>query len=122
MSAGAFENGRYKTRNGDVFACRVQPETRQLTLGNTFNVYPTDPVDQPFPIKIRVGKRTRGLIPRTVTVRFTSTPPTGYLPGGLHTIPVFDPDVWDGYTDVANRTGTYLGAAVEMVGQFPPKD
>jgi len=122
MSAGAFEAGRYESRSGGIFACRAQPESRQLSLGNQPNGYPVAAVDQEFPIRLRVGKRSRGLIPRTVTVRFTGDVPEGYLEGGTHVVPVFDPQVWDGYTAVANRTGTYLGFPVIMVGQYPPKD
>lgn len=121
MSAGIFEAGKYQTAAGDIFACRAQPETKALSIQNTANAYPQGDVDQPFPIRLRVGKRSRGLIPRTVTVRFTAAPPAGYLADGDHVVPVFQQSVWDTYTQTPDREGTYLGVDCKVVGFYPPK-
>lgn len=121
MSSGIFEAAKYQSGAGDIFACRAQPETKQLSIQNTANAYPGGAVDQPFPIRLRVGKRSRGLIPRTVTVRFTAAPPEGYLADGEHVVPVFTQAAWDTYTETPDRTGTYLGTACKVVGFYPPK-
>lgn len=121
MSAGIFESAKYESAAGDIFACRAQPETKGLNIQSTANAYPAGAVDQPFPIRLRVGKRTRGLIPRTVTVRFTAAPPDGYLADGEHVVPVFRQSTWDTYTATPDREGTYLGTACKVVGFYPPK-
>lgn len=119
MSAGRFEDGKYQASGGGIFACRAQPESKQLVLNGVSNAYPAGDVDQPYPIRLRVGKRTRGLVPRTVTVRFTGAVPAGYLEGGTHEVVVFQNTTFASYTETAGQTGTYLGSPVVMVGQYP---
>ena len=121
MSAGAFEAAKYQATGGGIFACRAQPESKGLELNGVENAYPAAAVDQPYPIRLRVGKRSRGLIPRTVTVRFTGSVPAGYLAGGTHVVPVFTNTAFNSFTETPNQTGTYLGSPVVMVGQYPPK-
>jgi hypothetical protein len=58
---------------------------------------------------------------RSVTVELTAdgTGETGDYEGTgtRFTIPVFDPDVWDGYAK--GQTGTYLGIACVFRGKSP---
>lgn len=116
MSAGAFDrDGKYEAGNGTVYRCRPQPETQDLTLASVANSYPAGAVTPGVgTLKISKGKRELGVVPRTVTVRFTADPtgPQGdYLgEGSSLIIPVFDPGVWDDYAE--GQIGTYLGTAV----------
>ncbi len=116
MSAGVFDlDGRYEADNGTIFRCKPQPETAGLSLDSNANAYPDGAISPGFgTFKLSKGKRELGIIPRTVTVRFTADP-TGpqadYLgEGSSLVLPVFDPVVWAGYAE--GQVGTYLGTAV----------
>lgn len=119
MSAGPTESGKYEGNGGTfVWAVRVQPETKGLTLGSVANAYPTAVVTAGTPrIKVRKTRREVGVPIRTVTVRLTANG-TGataeYLNGSLHTVPVFRESVWNGYGE--GQVGTYLGIACEFAG------
>lgn len=121
MSAGAFEDGKYE-QSGSTFIwpCRVQPETKGLTLNAVANAYPAGDVTLNLPtLEIsKRGRRSFGVIPRVVTVRLTADG-TGaqaeYTSGSQYTVPVFQQSVWDGYGK--QQTGTYLGIACEFVGK-----
>lgn len=116
MSAGNFDlNGKYTADNGTTFRCKPQPETSGLTLGLAANAYPSGTVAAGFgTLKLSKGKRELGIVPRSVTVRFTGEPSGQYADylgiGSSLTLPVFDPDVWDGYGE--GQAGSYLGASV----------
>ena len=124
MSAGSFEVGRYEQDNAaNIWECRVQPETKGLTLSAAANAYPVATATANLPT-LEISKRSNrgfGVKPRTVTVRLTAdgTGDTGdYLgTGTLFTIPVFTESVWDGYAK--GQTGTYLGIACEFVNKSP---
>lgn len=115
MSSGATEAGKYEDANGVIYPCRPQPETKNLTLNGVSNAYPTADVSTGVP-SARLGgsKRSIGVNARTVRVRLTATL-TGYLPNAVLTIPVFQEDVFNGYSK--GQTGTYLATAVEFVGK-----
>jgi len=122
MSAGAFSFTRYEYNGGAIVRrIRVQPETLGLTLGGTANTAPTAALAPTGleTLKFRSGRRGFGVKPRTVTVRMTAdgTGSTGdYLgTGSLHTIPILQESVWQGYA--AEQTGTYLGIACEFVNK-----
>ena len=117
MSAGTFETAFYETssENGSFkLRCRVQPETLAATIGGTANDGVTGPATAPGSATISQGRRSAGVNMRYVTLKFTGTPPTGYS-GDPVRIPVLDPAVFAEWT--LGRTGTYLGAAVEVVGR-----
>lgn len=117
MSAGSFEQGKYQGDNNMIYPCRVQPETKQLTIGAVANDYPLGDVDAGMlPIKVSAGRGTRGLRPRFVTVELTANG-TGttaeYLAGTRHQVIVFTSAIlnaWD-----LGATGTYLGIACKLV-------
>ena len=117
MSAGSFEAGKYEANNGNIYAVRVQPETKGLTIGSNSNTYPTGAVDQAgrFPLNLG-GKRRRPFSARSVSIRFTATPPDGYAANSVIRVPVFRQAFYDGIT-VGASTGTYLGVAIEVVGK-----
>jgi len=115
MSAGTFETGKYEDNVGNVWECRVQPETSELELASVANAYPAaDPTADLPTLPINVTSRRRfGIKMRSVTVELTGTP-TGKTgdyegEGTRFTIPVFDPTVWAGYSK--GQVGTYLGIA-----------
>lgn len=120
MSAGIFENGRYGQRTGtNIWPCKAQPESKELTLNSVANDYPAGAVTAGLPrIKLRKTRREFGLPVRTVTVQLTANG-TGatadYLSGTLQTIPVFTQAAYDSYDE--GQTGTYLGIACEFVGK-----
>jgi hypothetical protein len=119
MSAGKFETGKYEDNAGNVWECRVQPETKALTLGEAANAYPSDGPTADLPtLPVNTSSRRRfGIKMRSVTVEMTATP-TGAVAdyegiGTRFTIPVFDPATYDGYAK--GQTGSYLGVAVKFV-------
>ncbi len=76
MSAGKFDlNGKYESNAGNVYRCRPQPETSGLVINGVTNSYPGGAVTPGIGSQtLRKGKRELGIIPRTVTVRFTAAP------------------------------------------------
>jgi len=121
MSAGTFEVGKYEDNAGNIWECRVQPETKGLTLNSVANDYPTEAATADLPtLPINVTSRRKfGIKMRSVTVELTAdgTAETADYEGTgtRFTIPVFDPLVWDGYAK--GQTGTYLGIACVFRGK-----
>ena len=60
---------------------KVQPETLSLTLAGESNSAPAGEVDLPFFVNVGSSRRRRGVNARKVRVRFTGSPPSGYLAG-----------------------------------------
>jgi len=122
MSAGKFETAKYQATTGtNIFPCRAQPETKELTLNSVANDYPAGAITAGLPrIRLRKGKRQFGVTVRTVTVKLTEDG-TGatedYKEDTTHVVPVFQPSVHAGYA--IGQTGTYLGIACECIGKFP---
>jgi hypothetical protein len=114
MSAGAFEDGKYESNDGDIYFCRPQPESKALILGGVTNAYPAGDTDQKVSARLTGSKRQVGATARTVRVQLTATL-AGYKANAVLTIPVFTPAVYDGF--VRGQTGTYLGTAVKYVGR-----
>lgn len=115
MSAGTFEVGKYEDSSGNIWECRVQPETKGLTLDSVSNAYPTgDPTADLPTLPVNISSRRKfGIKMRTVTIELTedgTAETADYQGTGTRfTIPVFDPAVWSGYAK--GETGTYLGIA-----------
>lgn len=120
MSAGAFESSFYTSDDDTIHPIRIQPETRGLTIGGQANSAPSGPADtNAGQVRVSGGKRTTGLTPRKIRVRFTGTPPTGYKEGSTLSIVVLIPGHFQAYRKPLYQTGTYLGAAIEVVGSSP---
>lgn len=120
MSAGAFESSLYTADDGTVHPCRIQPETRGLSIGGSTNNAPTGPADAGAGlIHVSGGRRTIGITPRKLRVRFTGTQPTGYKAGATVSIPILIPANFQAWRRPLYQTGTYLGAAIEVVGSSP---
>jgi len=115
MSAGKFDlNGKYQSDADNVYRAKPQPETAGLSLGGVANAYPAGTITAGLgSITLTKSKRSLGVIPRTVTIRFTAdgTGETADYEGDgtSQVVVVFNPTVWAGYA--IGDTGTYLGIA-----------
>lgn len=117
MSAGAFETAFYglsAENGGFTIRCRVQPETLAAEIGGTANAGAAGPADAPGSATISQGRRSAGVNMRYVTLGFTGAAPAGYS-GDPVRIPVLTPATFAAWT--LGATGTYLGAAVEVLGR-----
>lgn len=118
MSAGAFSSTKYESNSGSIYSFRAQPETLAATIAGQANAAPAGDIDQEVSAQVSRGKRTVGMNARTVSLRFTGALPTGYA-GPTVRIPVLQPSTYDTWTATSKLTGTYLGVAVEVLGQSP---
>lgn len=121
MSAGVFERTFYglDTGNGGGTArARVQPETLAATINAVANAAPAGPATIPVTASASGGIRENGIRMRNVTLQWTAAPPDGYS-GDDVTIPVMQEATFAAWT--LGQTGTYLGAAVEVVGRSPER-
>ena len=123
MSSGPFVILAYQA-NYDINAfhpVKVQPETVSLTINiNGTNVDNTGglPSDITNPISCRVsgGTRTLGLNAAKIRLEWTGTPPAGYDPNGILTLPLLNSAI---RSASRGATGTYLNVAVRVVGTTP---
>lgn len=98
MSAGNFLNARYAADydSGAIHPIRIQPETESLVIDVAPNARPAGAINNPISAVTSLGKRQKGLKPRTVSIRAPLTgAPDGYLPGGVITLPVLNRAAWD---------------------------
>lgn len=118
MSAGLFETGKYQDNQGNIYRCRVQPETKALVINSVANTYPSGDVDQRGRLRLRKGRREFGVHARFVTLRLpSSSPPAGYAAGGLVTVPLFQSAI---FTEAESQTSaTYLGVTCEIISATP---
>ena len=119
MSAGAFVRTRYELDNGDISPIRVQPETLGLTLSGSTNDAPAGAVDRVGSVNVSRGARSNGVNARMVRVTFTGAPPAGYLANSVIALPWLSQSTFDGLA--SGDAGTYLGAAIELVGKTPER-
>lgn len=114
--AGSFQRAKYSTDTGTVVNVRVQPETLALDIGGNTNDEPSGNRAAGWPsAKVSGGRRTIGINCRSVSLQFTGTPPTGYKALGIISVPIMTKATYDLITQ--GDTGTYLGAAVEVIGK-----
>lgn len=119
MSAGAFTRTRYLADNGDTHPIRVQPETVAAGYGSTTNTAPTSAIDNPISARVSGGNRAFGLKPRSVTMVFETTAPTGYKLNSYIRIPILQPTLWN--TIATGDSITYLGQTATVVGKSPER-
>lgn len=119
MSAGDFVNSKYQSDEGGIYAIRVQPETLALTINGTANTAPAGDVDQEGLARVSGSRRRIGLKARLVRFRFTAAPTGGgYSVGDILSLPILTQATYNAIPK-AGATGTYLGAAIEVVGKSP---
>jgi len=115
MSAGPFVFGTYLTPESFTVACKVQPESEALTIGGQRNVFQNDTPIAIGTVPLNTGARRKGpFSARSVTLKFTDTIPAGYSANSRPRVPIFTTTLFNQISKGA--TGTYLGAAVEVVG------
>jgi hypothetical protein len=120
MSAGAFQIAKYETDKGGLMPIRVQPETLALTIGGVANAAPTGTMTDAYgSARVGGGGRQHGVKARSVTIKFTGTPPAGYKADSPITLPVLTQVAWAGYSK--GDTGTYLGTAIVVTGVPTPE-
>lgn len=119
MSAGAFVASKYESNVGDIYNCKVQPETLLAEFETVANTAPAGAVDQPVSAFMRSRQSGIGMHARRVSVVFTATPPTGYKADQILTIPILTSALWDGI--LPGSTGEYLGVATRVVGKQPER-
>lgn len=118
MSAGRFSSSRYQADDGSVYRIRVQPETLALNIGGA-NTAPSGAVDQNTSARVGGGNRQYGVKARSVTLAWDGAPPTGYAENELLRVPILTTALYNSIT--LDDDGTYLGAAVRVVGKNPER-
>lgn len=109
MSSGVFENVNYELDNGKVLTCRVQPETKALTIGTTANEPATGTPEPGYgTVRISGGNRQIGIKARSVAIKFTATKGE-YKEGSVIRLPIFKKAMFESLAK--GQTGTYLGTA-----------
>lgn len=117
MSAGSFSLSKYTDDSGIVRPIRVQPETITLNINGASNSAPTaDPDPAATAVRVSGGRNAYGIKARSVRIKFTGTPPAGYLEGSVISLPWLIPGTFATVRRPLGQTGTYLGAAVQVVG------
>lgn len=115
MSQGEFLYGSYETDEGNFMPIRYMAATAALSIGGTANAVAATAASDDFgSVRVGGGKRQLGVKARSVRVKFTAAPPTGYKEGSSLTLPVFQKSVHDGYSK--GNTGTYRGVAIVVTG------
>lgn len=120
MSAGAFVRSRYAaTYDTDaIHPIRVQPETEDAICNLVANSPPGGSANNPISARVSGGKRTLGLTCRRVILQApTSGEPSGYLKGGITSIPALTQAFYNAATK--GSACTYLGAEFIVVGRSP---
>jgi hypothetical protein len=118
MSAGAFSVSRYQANDSArIYAIKIQPETIAAAPGGTANAVPTAATTEPVYARVIKSKNAYGVKARSVRIRFTAAPPTGYLVGQTYSIPILTATVWNAIAP--GQVGTYLGTACVVVSKSP---
>jgi hypothetical protein len=122
MSAGAFLRTRYQASYTptNIHPIRIQPETAAAvtTTGTPVtNNPPTADINLGISAVSSLGKRARGLKPRSVALQVSGTPPTGYLAGSRTEIIALTIAFYDDCQ--VGATITYLGTSWTIIGKFP---
>lgn len=119
MSEGVFSRTIYEADSGDFHPIRVQPETLTLTFGSTANAAGAGPIDNPISAKVSNGNRSFGVKPRSVTLVFETTAPTGYKVNSPFRLPILTPALYS--TIALYDTATYQGQTAKVVGKSPER-
>lgn len=121
MSAGVFSFTFYQASYAAlVHPIRVQPETLLASTGSpaVVNAPPVGPATNRISCRATGSRRGVGLIARRVTlVNTAASPPVGYKPNGVTSIPAVNPAFFAACT--ANATVTYLGSTWRVASTSP---
>jgi hypothetical protein len=117
MSAGAFVITKYQASYAtQIHPIKVQPETLAMTIGTVTNDPPTGNVSSPISAQVSGSRKKLGLHARTIAVRFTGTPPTGYSNRGTIRVPLLTQAI--AAVAVKGAAGLYLGVAIVVAGDI----
>jgi hypothetical protein len=122
MSAGAFVISKYEASSDSgsgIYPIRVQPETLALSIATVDNDPPAGAVNQRVSARVSGGRRQIGMNAALVRIKFTGTPPTGYLASSTLTLPLLTPEIRS--VAAYGATGTYLGVAIQVIGTTSEK-
>lgn len=127
MSSGAFVKTRYAADYGAgtaIHPIRVQPETIDLIVATQDNDPPAGAITSPISAVVSRGKRARGLRPRLIALRTpTTSPPAGYLPGGIIIVPALNNAIWTAASTADEDTEvTYLTLTTFKVAYVLPEE
>jgi len=123
MSAGRFTRSRYAASYATaIHPIRVQPETIALAstdITPVTNSAPTGAISNPISALVTLGKRARGLRPRSISIQLLSTvtPPTGYVAGSVARVPILQENLYE-VLNVGDDV-TYLGVEWQVIGKSP---
>lgn len=115
MSAGDFIYSRYESNAGDIYRIRVQPETVAATIGAATNDPPAGTINTPGTVSVSQSARAFGVKARSISIRWTGTPPAGYSGDPISRIPVLQAVNFDNAN--LGDAVTYLGTAAELIGK-----
>lgn len=125
MSSGAFSFSKYQDTkdSANIRRIRIQPETLTLTVDAVANDAPAGDVNSYPRANVSQSRRAIGVNARTVSFKFTGTPPTGYKAGSILTLPWLTAST---FGDVeGGMVGTYAPAgsavAIEVTGTSAEK-
>jgi hypothetical protein len=118
MPGSYLVGAKYQSDDGGIYKIRVQPETAQANIGGANNP-PAGAVNRQGSARVGGGNREFGVKARSVTVRFTGAAPDEYVDNPILRIPILTKALYDGINPGA--TGTYLGAAVSVIGKQPER-
>ena len=121
MSSGVFQTvGYLATYDTEVHPIRVQPETLAASINSVTNSAAATPITNQVSALVSRGRRSLGLVARTVTLRSPATgQPTGYKADSITRIPALTEAFYN--EAIRGRTCTYLGVAFTVVGRSPEK-
>ena len=112
MSAGQFDRSKYEDDLGNIWALRVQPETKSLVLGGVTNNEPAGALTPRYPSATVSGNRRKaGVNARLCRIKFTNTVPTGYDANGTISLPVLTLAAKAAF--VKDAVGTYTLATTD---------
>lgn len=114
--AGIFVRSRYKTDDGKIFRCRIQPETALLAFGSQQNAPPVGNPTEKKELRLRKSVRETGITSRKIAVRWVSDIPSGYKPGSILYIPVLTPEIFSAIQ--LDQQGTYLAGTIVVISKL----
>jgi len=123
MSAGRFSRSRYSASYAsEIHPIRVQPETLSLASQSdppVTNAAPIGSISNPISALVTLGKRARGLRPRSVTIQLKDgeTPPSGYIAGSVARVPILQETLYENLQ--VGDDATYLGSDWQVIGKSP---
>lgn len=121
MSAGAFVVSRYQAvySAAQIHPIKVQPETLLLAIGTASNDPPVAAPTSPISATVSGSKRSLGLNPTMVSIRFVGAPPATYKADSTIRLPLLNTAIRT--AAVRSATGTYLGTPIVVVSNFSPE-